>query len=172
MDLWGTNCPDKHINISLDYPFFNYTLDDENCTLLYDCDHLSYPSPLNLSSSARFECPIDGVARDSYFMLSPKWANVSALGCSISIMVPILKEAMNIFIMEALDPGDVIVEGFDVKWELEEEGSCEDCRNSGGRCGYNLSMTEFKCLCHNQTHNGICGIDPLLAPTPDSEQGM
>ncbi|KAF7819903.1 LEAF RUST 10 DISEASE-RESISTANCE LOCUS RECEPTOR-LIKE PROTEIN KINASE-like 1.2 [Senna tora] len=172
MDLWGTMCPQDYTNITLDYAFFNYTLTNENTTLLYDCDPDPYSNltSLNVSSNpVRFNCSINGIPRDSYFMLSTEWVNVSVLGCKIGIVVPILEVAFMSYIKEALDPSYVIEQGFEVTWDVDE-GNCENCRNSGGRCGYNNgSSTEgFICLCPNKQSyddDGTCGIKPVWGPT-------
>ncbi|KAK4280766.1 hypothetical protein QN277_012344 [Acacia crassicarpa] len=87
MDLWGTKCPREFQNITLDYPFFNYTSNDVNSTILYDCDPSeSMPNPVNLSSATIFNCPINSNPRQAYFSLvGDRWFNKTALGCRIWI---------------------------------------------------------------------------------------
>ncbi|KAI9088114.1 hypothetical protein K1719_030091 [Acacia pycnantha] len=162
MDLWDTKCPKEFHNITLDYPFFNYTSNDVNSTVLYDCDPLqSAPNPVNLSNAMIFDCPINGNPRRAYFSLvGDRWFNKTTLGCRIHITVPVLGEAAGRFIEYAIDPGDVIAQGFEVELELIEEGQCEDCRKSGGRCGYDetplasVSYLPFLCFLATLTING------------------
>lgn len=165
VDFWENKCPNEFTNITLDYDVFNYTLNDQNTTLLYDCN-TSYPTPENLSSPVTFQCPIDGVLRDSYFLVSTKWGNVSYLGCNIGLTLPVVGYAVKDFILEASDPEDVMKEGFEVTWELmEEEGKCEECRNSSGRCGRNVTTNEFRCFCPDQTYDNVTCVGPIL-PSP------
>lgn len=167
MDLWGTKCPNEFNNFTLDYAVFNYTSNDVNSTMLYNCDPLVYtPPPVNLSTSLEFDCPAKGYPIEAYFLLiSEKWFNWSALGCRVSIIVPVLGVAVKSFMEEAIDPGDVIDQGFEVEWEPTEGGLCNNCKISGGRCGYNISLEEFTCFCPNQSNYGVC-VSDLLSGTP------
>ncbi|XP_028800188.1 LEAF RUST 10 DISEASE-RESISTANCE LOCUS RECEPTOR-LIKE PROTEIN KINASE-like 2.7 [Neltuma alba] len=158
MDLWGTKCSNQFTNITLDYSFFDYTPNDEKSTLLYGC-HPSSNATLNSSTAVRFDCPLHGIPREAYFLWTNNWTR-TGLGCRTSITVPVLGVALRSFI----DPGDVIDQGFGVKWELKG-GWCDDCRISGGRCGYNVSLDEFTCFCPD----GVCFADRLeeeAAPAP------
>ncbi|KAI4350943.1 hypothetical protein L6164_005345 [Bauhinia variegata] len=155
-DLFGNLCPKSYNNISLDWDFYNYTSNDENSTLLYDCNPVLNTSvfPTNFN----FSCPINGKGpRDAYFVRQTNWTDPTPLGCRISMRVPVLSLAVISFIANSsLDVGYVLDQGFEVRWAVDE-ANCEDCKRSGGKCGYNVTTAEFRCFCPDQPYATACG---------------
>ncbi|RDX75589.1 LEAF RUST 10 DISEASE-RESISTANCE LOCUS RECEPTOR-LIKE PROTEIN KINASE-like 2.7, partial [Mucuna pruriens] len=177
LDLWADPCTNEYVNVNLDSGFFNYTSSDDNYTLLYDCDPVSYTPPpsLNLDASISFTCPTDG-GKDGFFVLSSDVVNFKVLGCKNSIAVPVLRVAVK----DALAVQNVLEEGFEVGWRGVDEGQCDGCKQDGGRCGHNASMDAFICFCPNQQSNGggFCSKSlaesplPAPAPRPTPEKGL
>lgn len=168
LDLWvDPSCPKElYTNLSLDFAFFNYTTNDDNITLLYDCDPLPYASFVNVYlyplTSA---CPIYGDG-DAYLVSSKDLDNFIGLGCKNSTTVPVLKVALQSFLKNdvtyTLGVDYVLDEGFEVGWSGMDRDQCDICIQSGGRCGHNAS---FICLCPNhKPHDGICGKTPAWSP--------
>ncbi|KAI4350948.1 hypothetical protein L6164_005350 [Bauhinia variegata] len=169
-DLFGNLCPKNYNNISLDWDFYNYTSNDENSTLLYDCDPDVNTS--KLATNFSFTCPINGKGphpRDAYFVRQTNWADPSPLECRIYMRVPVLLLAVISFIMNSsLDVGYVLDQGFEIRWAVDE-ANCEDCKRSGGKCGHNVTTAEFRCFCPDQPYATACGhklSPPSTCPSP------
>ena len=168
LDLWDDPCTDEYSNVKLDSDFFNYNSNDDDYTLLYDCGPpVTYTSSVNIKGTISFSCPIDGGFRDAFFVSSTDVGNLKDLGCKHSINVSVLREAVK----DALQVENVLEKGFEVGWIGVDEGQCDGCIKSGGRCGHNVSKDAFTCLCPNQqSYDEVCSksqtSSPLAAPTP------
>ena len=79
----------------LDPNFFKYTSNDDEYTLLYNCDSLGYTSSVNIGGAIAFNCPIDG-GLPAFFVLSTEVVNLNNLGCKNSINVSVLGEAVKV----------------------------------------------------------------------------
>lgn len=178
--LWGGDddpysCPKQYINVAVDFAFFNYTSNDDDYTLLFDCDAPSYTSSVNLESSILFSCLIDGdpdKPRDGYLVLSTKVVDFNVLRCKNRINVPVLKGVFQSYLEKDLPVEDVLIEGFEVGWNWSgvDGDKCDGCIKTGGRCGYNASKNSFMCLCPNsnylQSNGGVCRKTPSLSQLP------
>ncbi|KAL2605735.1 hypothetical protein GLYMA_09G181600v4 [Glycine max] len=168
LDLWDDPCTNEYSNVKLDSDFFNYTSNDDDYTLLYDCGPpVTYTSSVNIKGTISFSCPIDSGFRDAFFVSSTDVGNLKDLGCKHSINVSVLREAVK----DALQVENVLEKGFEVGWIGVDEGQCDGCIKSGGRCGHNVSKDAFTCLCPNQqSYDEVCSksqtSSPLAAPTP------
>ncbi|CAL0322239.1 unnamed protein product [Lupinus luteus] len=173
LDLWvDLSCSKDYTTFNLDFPFFNYTTNDDYTTLFYDCDPPSYySSPMNGAYALTFPCSIDG-DHYAYLVLSTNLGNnFISLGCKNNTTVPVLKEAELSLMKDGitLGPEYVLNEGFEVGWMGVNKDQCDSCIKSSGRCGHNNNAS-FICLCPNveKTYDGgnICGITSSQSPLP------
>ncbi|XP_047964948.1 LEAF RUST 10 DISEASE-RESISTANCE LOCUS RECEPTOR-LIKE PROTEIN KINASE-like 1.2 isoform X4 [Salvia hispanica] len=54
---------------------------------------------------------------------------------------------------EVVDVTAVLRRGFVMNWTASD---CSDCRESGGRCGFNESSFHFRCFCPDRPHSRSC----------------
>ncbi|MED6217533.1 hypothetical protein PIB30_018742 [Stylosanthes scabra] len=177
-DLYSDPCSMDNTNVSLDNDFFKFTSNDDNITLVYDCDPPSY-LPNTVKYLSMFNCSIyGGDTIAEYLVLMGNLGPIFDLGCKF-IIVPVLAKELQSFSNSPLDGKYVIDKGFEVGWSGVNENQCDSCKQSGGRCGHNASLNGFICFCHNnqQPYGGICSSnslsqspapsEPLSSPYPD-----
>ncbi|KAF2298685.1 hypothetical protein GH714_024876 [Hevea brasiliensis] len=121
-----------------------------DATLFYNCEL----SPEALAFN-EFSCPINNVPRDAYLMVPTVSRNEFLLGCNISIAIPILARAVQGLLRAELTVIQVLNQGFEVRWILDQV-QCGDCLRSGGRCGYNWTVNQFSCFCPDQAYSRTC----------------
>ncbi|WVZ15873.1 hypothetical protein V8G54_013439 [Vigna mungo] len=162
LDLLADPCTNDYVNVKLDPEFFNYTSNDDDYTLLYDCGSLGYTGSVNIGGARAFNCPIGG--QDAFFVANTEVVNLISLGCKNSINVSVLREAVK----SDSDVGNVLASGFEVGWSGVNEDECDGCTRSSGRCGYSSSTTSgFMCLCQNQQSDAeICKQNMAGSPEP------
>ncbi|XP_058722462.1 LEAF RUST 10 DISEASE-RESISTANCE LOCUS RECEPTOR-LIKE PROTEIN KINASE-like 1.2 isoform X1 [Vicia villosa] len=160
LDLWSydaanvPSCPDTNVNLNSD--FFKYTSNDENYTLLSECDPFpndSYgSSPLRSEVSQQISCLVDSKPQDAYLVLNTKMPDFAVLDCKNDIKVygPRIEESSDTVV-------NVLKEGFEVTWSGVDDDICNYCKKYGGRCGYNTTKSAFMCICPNQQSYGDCG---------------
>ncbi|TKY64807.1 Serine/threonine-protein kinase [Spatholobus suberectus] len=162
-DYWNNTCPTSLKNITIGCTFFDYGSDSQNLTLYYDCPSPSFPQPD--SFSPRFNCSVNGTQMINYFVVESMLENAGSsvslseiLGtCKSRVVVPILESEAEVLetnstvenLMAALD------NGFGVEWNANNS-LCDECQNSGGHCGYNLSSSEFACYCGDGSFPSSC----------------
>ncbi|RDX69564.1 LEAF RUST 10 DISEASE-RESISTANCE LOCUS RECEPTOR-LIKE PROTEIN KINASE-like 1.4, partial [Mucuna pruriens] len=61
---------------------------------------------------------------------------------------------------------DSLDSGFGVEWDANNS-LCDECQNSGGHCGYNVSSSEFSCYCRDGSFPSSCKSDK---ETPTNKQ--
>ncbi|XP_014512738.1 LEAF RUST 10 DISEASE-RESISTANCE LOCUS RECEPTOR-LIKE PROTEIN KINASE-like 1.2 isoform X1 [Vigna radiata var. radiata] len=161
LDLLANPCINDHVNVKLDPEFFNYTSNDDDYTLLYDCGSLGYTSgSVNIGGAIAFNCPIGG--QDGIFVANTEVVKFISLECKNSINVSVLREAVK----SDSDVGNVLASGFEVGWSGVNEDECDGCTRSSGRCGYSSSTSGFICLCQNQQSDAeIC--KQIIAKSPE-----
>ncbi|KAI5441694.1 hypothetical protein KIW84_010950 [Lathyrus oleraceus] len=150
-DLWGflpgdkLSCPKHYINVKIDSHFFHYTSNNEMYTILYECGSLpnSYFSPSFQISFEVMDCYIEGKFNSVYIVSNSKLADFSAVKCENSIEVP---GKYNSLPNKSSGMKDILVEGFEVRWNGVEEDRCHACTKYGGRCGYKREENAFMCL--------------------------
>ncbi|CAK9141606.1 unnamed protein product [Ilex paraguariensis] len=149
-DFTGDICIQEFVNTTLDYTLFDYASGYENLTLFYGCPPLGIPIPW------QFTCPVNGTSyKNGFFELGAQGPGT----CQVSVIVPI-RTSFFYEIGVSFSPYHVIEEGFEVTWKVDSE-ACNGCRNSGGRCGYDLNMNKFSCFCPNQfSGNPTCNSSP------------
>ncbi|BAU02753.1 hypothetical protein VIGAN_11232700 [Vigna angularis var. angularis] len=161
LDLLADPCTKDYVNVKLDPEFFNYTSNDDDYTLLYDCPSLGYTSgSVNIGGAIVFNCSIGG--QNAFFVKNTEVVNFISLGCKNSINVSVLREAVK----SDSVVGNVLARGFEVGWSGVNEDECDGCTKTSGRCGYNSSTSGFICLCPNQQSDAeIC--KQIIARSPE-----
>ncbi|XP_030455511.2 LEAF RUST 10 DISEASE-RESISTANCE LOCUS RECEPTOR-LIKE PROTEIN KINASE-like 2.7 [Syzygium oleosum] len=159
MDLSDDICLGRHVDTTLNSILFDYTFNDRNSTLFYDCD--SSPVP----ESHRFSCP---QSQDGYFAVDVDHANPPHELCKFSVLVPI-SQSDDAPALPPLPPEDSAVSapinraaislllnrGFEITW-IANTSQCENCIKSGGRCGYGWKRQGFNCFCADGVHSKTC----------------
>lgn len=155
-DYWDDYCSPNLSYTSLNFNLFNYTLANENVTLFYEC------SAGFLASEIQFSCANINNG-SNYFMtdvLESYLGNIPPGLCKNIISVPVYQSvAANI--TDILSLQAAFKSGFELEWIANNE-LCDDCRASGGECGYNISRSRFTCYCADDIHDSRCdGMNPL-----------
>ncbi|XP_052291662.1 LEAF RUST 10 DISEASE-RESISTANCE LOCUS RECEPTOR-LIKE PROTEIN KINASE-like 2.7 [Citrus sinensis] len=144
-------CRVSFINSTLDFNLFEYTLSDQNASLLYDCDHLTEEQP----RKREFTCPINNRSSECYFTVPAISSDELSRRCKISLLIPVLEIFADHFTNYLMTIDQVIKEGFEVRWIIDQE-RCRDCHSSGGKCGYNRTINDFTCFCSHQPSPRTC----------------
>ncbi|XP_050236412.1 LEAF RUST 10 DISEASE-RESISTANCE LOCUS RECEPTOR-LIKE PROTEIN KINASE-like 2.1 [Mercurialis annua] len=166
LDLTDNICPTgQPLNTTLDVTLFRYTSNDENATLLYNCDFSSESQLRN-----EFDCSINNVRRKGYLT----WPSIStsefAIGCNVSVSVPVLERAVEGFLQQKMTVSQVLSEGFEIWW-ISDQVKCRECLMSDGRCGNNLTTNGFSCLCRDRPYDRTCLMDPAAKPSTENNSG-
>ncbi|GAA0174909.1 hypothetical protein LIER_28196 [Lithospermum erythrorhizon] len=160
-DLYSNLCPSLLFNTSLDLNIFHYGVVQQNVTLFYGCSQI--PGQIKSLSENQFEC--DNVTRTKslgFYLTSQGLASnfSSNMNCDASISVPVnlaLAQNLTNLISSADELREVLASGFQVQWSASNE-ICEECSLSGGRCGYNSSLSSI--VCYSKAGSG--GIRPVI----------
>ncbi|GAY32994.1 hypothetical protein CUMW_274460 [Citrus unshiu] len=146
-------CPVSFINSILEFNLFEYTFSDQNASLLYNYDHLTEDHQPRLQE---FTCPINNWSSNCYFTAPAISSNDEfSSRCKISLLIPVLAFAVERFTIYLWNFDQVIKEGFEVKWIIDQ-GPCNDCLISRGKCGYNRTINDFTCFCPYQPSPRTC----------------
>ncbi|KAK1564998.1 hypothetical protein Q3G72_016538 [Acer saccharum] len=167
MDFSANICPETIANNSLDEKLFSYTINNEYATFLYDCDPTEDPA----AYYGQFSCLINNIPRNAYFNSDRSIyssSEVTSWGCKISLVMPVLVIAAQGFWNHSLSINQVVIEGFEVRWIIDAL-QCKDCINSGGKCGYNITLNAFSCFCPDKVYTRVCR-SPQTTPTPTTNQ--
>ncbi|KAF8376703.1 hypothetical protein HHK36_031620 [Tetracentron sinense] len=153
MDFWNDTCPLQFANTTLNYTLFNYTRDNANLTLFYGCT-----STIVINASNRFDCTVNGITSGSYFVIGPvpMDPNQNLTKCNISIQVPILQAAVYGLLDDPLNLEKALRGGFKVKYNATNDTLCMECVESGGHCGYDWTLLQPTCFCHDQPYPEAC----------------
>ncbi|XVF78912.1 hypothetical protein PTKIN_Ptkin14bG0176100 [Pterospermum kingtungense] len=168
-------CPQHLVNNTLNFSLFSYAWNLENLTLYYDC-----PRIVNQSSGfpSQFNCTNNGTDEVNYYVTASAFGNLSAgvkdgLGsCESNVVVPAFYTAVQT--IESNPTPDTLIlplsNGFGLKWDANIASKCEECNGSGGRCGYNKSLSQFSCYCPNHTDASTCLLPGAPIPFPIPER--
>ncbi|KAJ9676970.1 hypothetical protein PVL29_022122 [Vitis rotundifolia] len=155
-------CPEP--NTTMDSTLFKYTSNTQNATLFYNC-----PPGFQHPATTDVFCLKYGAPEHAFFVVNTSLATELVSTCGAGVVVPVLATAAQGFMNHSLiDFYQVLNEGFEVKWTVEE-GQCGGCAESGGRCGYNLSFGQPSCYCPDKPYSTSCPTlkaPPPIAPTP------
>lgn len=137
-DVMISTCPADLVNTSLDYTLFNFAFSSVNLTFFYGCP---IGEPLFSSNPILDYC-------DSVVYALP-----GALGpgtCNSSVVYPVEQMGMGLGVGVGLNYtglGQILRQGFDVRWKVDGESACIECDKSGGRCGYDFIRNKTACFC-------------------------
>ncbi|XP_061337380.1 LEAF RUST 10 DISEASE-RESISTANCE LOCUS RECEPTOR-LIKE PROTEIN KINASE-like 1.3 [Gastrolobium bilobum] len=149
-------CPLKFLNTTLDPELFVYGPNYTNITFFYGC-HESNPF-LNFSPG-RFPCTMNIGSINVYVYTQFEALGPSML-CNTSVVVPVQVT------LSLLDIGNVtkiqgaLTDGFEVRW-IAGVVECEDCKKSGGVCGYDLNSNQATCYCKSSDSGSITCPSPV-----------
>ncbi|KAL3322343.1 hypothetical protein AABB24_039791 [Solanum stoloniferum] len=99
---------------------------------------------------SNISCFIIGTINTGVFFTNEIVTNV--LGCSFSILVPLVSTAYNKLWDAIITLQEAVNEGFEVDYS-DATGGCLACQDSGGICELSL---EFRCHCGDTTHPSTC----------------
>ncbi|KAF8399080.1 hypothetical protein HHK36_014946 [Tetracentron sinense] len=164
-DFMENICPPKLANSTLYGNLFDSLPSYMNLYLYYGCN-FSLPLLPN-----RFTCSINDVPYEDAYVGSEVFPIEGNEGtCNVSIEVPILKTDMVLLAEFAVSLAGVLGKGFEVRWKVD--APCTVCKDSGGRCGYDLISKQPTCFCPDQSYASTCSTPrptPVAAPAPKSE---
>ncbi|XP_059293351.1 LEAF RUST 10 DISEASE-RESISTANCE LOCUS RECEPTOR-LIKE PROTEIN KINASE-like 2.1 [Lycium ferocissimum] len=155
-DLLSSNlCLDNPENASLNFNLFSYVSGDQNITLYYGCTLRSgsqivptFPNAFKCNSNVfgiytTIGVPFDlsTVRCENQIIVTVNQTNALALA-SGTASVEVLKTAIS--------------GGFSVNWTASIDTKCQQCTESGGRCGSNPDSADFVCHCETGTHPTDC----------------
>ncbi|XP_076960677.1 LEAF RUST 10 DISEASE-RESISTANCE LOCUS RECEPTOR-LIKE PROTEIN KINASE-like 2.4 [Bidens hawaiensis] len=158
-DLWSSYCPQYLHNTTYDSNLFNdNNFDQEDVTLFYGCDSTS-----NFLSSHSFGCGVNDTKNNSY-VIGTKMINVDnmindSMKCNTQITVPVMQSLAKRLAEttdEVSDLRSTLKAGFNLEWTANDD-ECDQCVQSGGRCGSNLQRsTFFACYFANESFSLAC----------------
>lgn len=152
-DLWDSLCPNLIHDTIFNSSIFRYSSGYPNVTLSYDC---SIPIPGFTMASNQFSCEGNSSSRSytpGFYSINTTEIPAEAV-CNRSITVPINQG----WVGDLRSPSalqEALKEGFGLQWEANN-ANCEECRQSGGRCGYNSLSNSFVCFCPDWPHDLTC----------------
>ncbi|CAK7344283.1 unnamed protein product [Dovyalis caffra] len=168
-------CPTQLFNTTLNPNLLNYTQDDHNMTIYYDCPAQDPPIPGILTP---FTCNIDSTNTTGYFAATTNFSFLGSsaptlisylVSCKNSVIVPLRQSALQSIISNATVPKLVgaLNQGFGLEWNAKDN-LCVTCKDSGGQCGYNQNTAAFACYCADQPQEFSCQGSPPTndQPTP------
>ncbi|GKV16743.1 hypothetical protein SLEP1_g27339 [Rubroshorea leprosula] len=140
-------CPQNIQNTNLDVTPFVRAPGYVTITLLYGCPSTFNPSNFNLKfpihEPLNFDCPNSLYGDDSTMnIILP--GDTGRMDCSRSATVLVPDDSS--FSIEKIK--QALKDGFEVEWKVDDEGNCQKCNASKGKCGINpLNETETVCYC-------------------------
>lgn len=146
-DYWEDICPDNFANTTLNQALFKFSQLFPNISLFYNCNYL----PPGMTQII-FSC----YSRNSFYATDDilRGWGIYRPECEQRVNIPIpMDDLREIWSgVEALK--NVLRRGFDVVYEYHEK--CQECHDSGGRCGTNSTTFDFTCLCRDQPYESSC----------------
>ncbi|KAJ6795924.1 LEAF RUST 10 DISEASE-RESISTANCE LOCUS RECEPTOR-LIKE PROTEIN KINASE-like 1.2 isoform X1 [Iris pallida] len=154
---YSDSCSDPHLftNTTIDSRFFNYSKNDINLTMYFNC------IPMASSTLKNISC-LETAGNHSYYRL-PDHDNSSAPPpqemCSSIVVIPMYADNAIPFLKGRVDFLGVLQNGFGLNWMAGGEW-CAGCAHSGGVCGHDSSSPDAQtCFCPDgRTANGTCNI--------------
>ena len=115
-----------------------------NCPLINDLSSYEYPcSVVNNNQS------------HSYFVANESLAKKYISSCGYNLLLPVPRSAAEGLRNRSLGVGEALLKEYEVKW-TSNETQCEECRESGGRCGYDWNFNTPSCFCRDKPHQQTC----------------
>jgi hypothetical protein len=144
--LYGTTtpCPFQYTDVDINQTFFQYTSNDSNYTLLFECRNRPSSSTAILKLFEQISCHYEGEDKFAYLALSSKIVAFDVLKCKKKVYVPGLNTSSTTM-FHALE------NGFEVRWSVVGEEISHGCVKSGERCGFDTTKNEDICLSPKKT---------------------
>ncbi|XP_031117394.1 LEAF RUST 10 DISEASE-RESISTANCE LOCUS RECEPTOR-LIKE PROTEIN KINASE-like 1.4 isoform X2 [Ipomoea triloba] len=161
-DLLSNICPSNPQRTSLDLNLFSYTPSgNQNITLFYGCT-ITNPAVSSASIPYLINCTEDISDSNKNVLWSPGTGlptipgiSSSIFRCGSDIFVTITQEAFDALVNVSLTVTEDLLRtyvsgGFSVNWKANNS-LCDNCTDSGGRCGSNGDpiSTQFICYIDN-----------------------
>ncbi|KAK9903133.1 hypothetical protein M0R45_001271 [Rubus argutus] len=152
VDYWSGVCDSELSNATIHSSHLEYASDVQELVLSYSCDDIRY------KGFADFSCTCE------FFPESEKLSTVT-LHVSQSAAANIMPNSSSDSVAAALNDGF-----FGLIWDANNN-LCEQCRSSGGQCGYNNKSAHFTCYCKDGPNpSNICGVPPSFSADNDDQQ--
>ncbi|XP_068304669.1 LEAF RUST 10 DISEASE-RESISTANCEUS RECEPTOR-LIKE PROTEIN KINASE-like 1.4 isoform X4 [Pyrus communis] len=145
-DFWNNLCPVSLANTTIKSSRVKNTSDVQEVLLFYNCPPLDIPLPIQPTS--QFSCSINSTATsNNYFVTNLGLPNISG-NCKTTVTASISQSAAANLVLNSSKDNLVAAldSGIGLKWDASNT-LCDQCRGSGGQCGYNISSAEFTCFC-------------------------
>ncbi|XP_071916526.1 LEAF RUST 10 DISEASE-RESISTANCEUS RECEPTOR-LIKE PROTEIN KINASE-like 2.4 [Coffea arabica] len=155
-DLWDNNCPQYFLNTTLNFNIFSYPNTVDNIILFYNCTTANI-----LQQPNQFNCTVNSTTPTANFFQTSSAANSNTRSaCTDNIRVPINRAAFpslfsNTAIFNTTDLRAALTTGFPLRYEANNT-ACNNCSNTGGRCGYDTRSNSF--ACHPNRNGGKSGL--------------
>ena len=139
-------CP-YYFNITEDLiSIFRYTSNVTMIRVLHGC--------LLIKDLSSYEYPCNNQSH-SYFVANESLAKKYLSSCGYNFLLPFPRSAAEGLRNGSLRVGEALVKEYELKWTVNET-QCEECRESGGRCGYDLNFNTPSCFCRDKPHQQTC----------------
>ncbi|KAF8376707.1 hypothetical protein HHK36_031624 [Tetracentron sinense] len=164
-DFLNNKCPTRFANGALNFTIFNYASTVQNLTLYYGCTINNIPSIPIFGQSSAFYCTINSTTLNAFYTTRPIPSNDNLWKCNNNVVVPVFQAVASALEKNATTLIEALDGGFELEWTVSvSSGTCKDCLDSGGQCGYNSSLGQFSCLCSDQPYSTTC-----LTPSTSSD---
>ncbi|GFS32374.1 hypothetical protein Acr_00g0022370 [Actinidia rufa] len=145
LDLWESYCPEVLSNFTLTINLFQYNDMSRGLFIFYNC------TPEMTRAFPNFTCNADGRESGGFYaaqllMEDVERSNSTTISCSQTILVTVMRAALNELLSKTLTLQEVLKRGFEVQYDAENT-ACSRCEGSGGICGSDSSGVEFMCHC-------------------------
>uniref|UniRef100_A0A6N2KWA1 non-specific serine/threonine protein kinase n=1 Tax=Salix viminalis TaxID=40686 RepID=A0A6N2KWA1_SALVM len=150
-------CTLEHTNSTLNNSIFVLDPSHETLSLFYTCDNINnsiFASDPTLRNF-RFSCDIHGDPEEGlYVIYNPYfgYSYLSTIECNTSIQVPVLLSQAQQLLGNASLVGEVLKEGFDVRYIDPYSADCTRCHKKypAGYCGFDAQLGKPICICNDQ----------------------
>ncbi|PQM38240.1 LEAF RUST 10 DISEASE-RESISTANCE LOCUS RECEPTOR-LIKE PROTEIN KINASE-like 2.1 [Prunus yedoensis var. nudiflora] len=153
-DYWETLCPPTYNNTNINFSLFNYTSGLSNLTFYYGCNlNLSISLDIPGLNSRSQAC--NGAINVTYVTQSPPFDPVSARICASGVIVPVFTAAAMALEANPTTIQEEVDRGFELGLQIDNI-QCNNCAESGGKCGLNTTNGGFSCFCKDQAYATTC----------------
>ena len=153
-DHWYDLCTSKLSNDTIHSSHLEYVSDIQELVLFYTCDFEEIPIPLynincRISASTYWDL-ID-------YIVTQDGTNLYDCGRTVTVHVSQSAAANLAPNSSAKSVVAALSDDFGLMWDATNS-LCEQCRASGGQCGYNNKSAHFTCYCKDGPNpSNICG---------------
>ena len=138
-------CP--YLNITKDLiTTHSFSFDVTIIRVLHDCP------PIKKLSSCEYHCNNQS---HSSFVANEYLAKKYISSYEHNLLFSVPQSAAEGLMNRSLGVGEALGKECEVKWTANEK-QCEDCMESGGRCGYDWNFNTPYCFCLNKPYQQTC----------------